>query len=363
MAECERIEPAARVIEGECVTEMARLPAGTVDLVFADPPYNLQLKGQLHRPNNSRVNGVEDAWDRFDSFAAYDAFTRDWLAACHRLLKPDGAIWVIGTYHNIFRIGAALQDAGFWILNDIVWRKSNPMPNFRGKRFCNAHETLIWAARSEAARPRFNYDALKALNEGLQMRSDWLMPVCTGPERLKDGDGRKAHPTQKPEALLHRILVATTAEGDTVLDPFLGSGTTAAVAKRLGRQAIGIERDPGYAALARRRVAAVRPLAPAARATTPAKRAAPRVPFGLLVERGDVPAGSVLESLCGRHTARVRADGSLIAEAAKGSIHQVGAAVQGAAACNGWLFWHFEVGGRRVPIDWFRERLRAEVGG
>ncbi|MGF1444734.1 MAG: site-specific DNA-methyltransferase [Pikeienuella sp.] len=352
-----------RVIEGECVAEMARLPAGSVDLVFADPPYNLQLKGELHRPNNSRVDGVDDAWDRFDSFAAYDAFSRAWLAEAQRCLKPDGAIWVIGTYHNIFRLGAALQDAGFWILNDVIWRKTNPMPNFRGKRFCNAHETLIWAARSEASRPRFNYDALKALNDGLQMRSDWLLPVCGGPERLKDADGSKAHPTQKPEALLHRVLLASTRPGDLVLDPFLGSGTTAAVAKRLGRRAIGIERDPAYAALARRRIAGVAVAEAAALAVTTSRREAPRIPFGLLVERGEIPAGTELESLCGRHAARVRADGTVIADQAAGSIHQVGAAVQGAAACNGWVFWHVPVEGGRKPLDWYRAKLRAILFG
>ena len=226
--------PLDRIIEGDCVAEMAALPNGSVDLVFADPPYNLQLKGDLHRPNNSLVDAVDDPWDRFDSFGAYDAFTRAWLSEARRVLKPDGAIWVIGSYHNIFRVGAILQDLGFWILNDVVWRKTNPMPNFRGKRFCNAHETLIWAAKSEAAKPVFNYDALKELNEGLQMRSDWVLPICSGPERLKTGDGGKAHPTQKPEALLHRVLVGTSNTGDVVLDPFFGTGTTGAVARRLG---------------------------------------------------------------------------------------------------------------------------------
>ncbi len=350
------------VIEGDCVAEMRALPAGSVDLVFADPPYNLQLKGELHRPNNTRVDGVEDAWDRFDSFAAYDDFTRAWLAEARRLLKPDGAIWVIGTYHNVFRLGACLQDAGFWLLNDVIWRKSNPMPNFRGKRFCNAHETLIWAARSEKSRPRFNYDALKSLNEGLQMRSDWLLPVCGGGERARDAEGRKAHPTQKPEALLHRVLVATTAEGDTVLDPFLGSGTTAAVAKRLGRRCIGIEREPRYAALARERIGAVRRAERAALGMTEGRRAAPRVPFGRLVELGWLKPGEILRSPCGRHEVKIRADGSVIAAEHRGSIHQVGAALQGAPSCNGWLYWQVRVDGRAVPIDWFRQKLIAEQG-
>ncbi|MEM9147696.1 MAG: DNA methyltransferase, partial [Pseudomonadota bacterium] len=308
-----------QVIEGDCVAEMAALPGGSVDLIFADPPYNLQLRGELHRPNHSRVDGVEEDWDRFDSFASYDAFTRAWLAEARRLLRPNGAIWVIGSYHNIFRLGACLQDAEFWILNDVIWRKTNPMPNFRGKRFCNAHETLIWAARSEIAKPTFNYDALKALNEGLQMRSDWLLPICSGGERLKDAEGHKAHPTQKPEALLHRVLLASTAPGDTVLDPFLGSGTTAVVGKRLGRRVIGIERDAGYAALARQRLAETVADDPGALAVTPSRRAAPRIPFGQLVERRVLAPGTLLSSADGRHTARVRADGTLVSAGHAGS--------------------------------------------
>ncbi len=350
-----------RVIVGDCVAEMARLPAGSVDLVFADPPYNLQLRGELHRPNNTRVDGVAADWDRFESFAAYDRFTRAWMAEARRLLKPDGALWVIGTYHNVYRLGACLQDAGFWILNDVVWVKTNPMPNFRGKRLCNAHETLIWAARSDTARPTFNYDALKALNDGLQMRSDWVMPVCGGPERLRGADGAKAHPTQKPEALLHRVLVGATNPGDTVLDPFLGSGTTAAVARRLGRRWIGIERDAGYAEIARARIAAVAPADPDGRLATPLRRQAPRIAFGRVVEEGLIPPGTVLESVCGRHLAKVRADGTLVAADVAGSIHQVGAALTGAPSCNGWTFWHVRAGGRLVAIDWHRQRLRARM--
>jgi modification methylase len=350
-----------RVIEGDCLEAMRALPAGSVDLVFADPPYNLQLRGELHRPNNTRVDGVDDPWDRFDGFTAYDTFSRAWLAEARRLLKPDGALWVIGTYHNVFRLGACLQDAGFWILNDVVWRKTNPMPNFRGKRLCNAHETLIWAARSDAARPTFNYDALKALNDGLQMRSDWTLPICSGGERLRDGEGRKLHPTQKPEALLHRVLVASTEPGDVVLDPFLGSGTTAAVAKRLGRRFIGIERDAGYAAAARARIARVRAGDAASVSATPARRKEPRIPFGQVVERGLLAPGHVLESPCGRHSAKVRADGTLISADHSGSIHQVGAALEGAPSCNGWTYWHFRKDGRRIPIDWFRQQLRAEL--
>ena len=243
------------VIPGDCIEVMRALPAASVDLIFADPPYNLQLRGDLHRPDNSRVDAVDDDWDRFASFAAYDAFTRAWLGEARRLLKPDGAIWVIGSYHNVFRLGATLQDAGFWILNDVIWRKSNPMPNFRGKRLTNAHETLIWAAKSDQSKYTFNYEAMKALNEGIQMRSDWVIPLCTGAERLKTADGDKAHPTQKPEALLHRVLVASTRPGDVVLDPFFGTGTTGAVAKRLGRHFIGIEREADYRAAAERRIA------------------------------------------------------------------------------------------------------------
>ncbi len=347
------------VLVGDCVALMARLPDASVDLVFADPPYNLQLGGELLRPNNSRVDGVEEAWDRFADFAEYDRFTRAWLGEARRLLKPDGALWVIGSYHNIYRVGAILQDLGFWMLNDIVWRKTNPMPNFRGRRFTNAHETLLWCARSQESRYTFNYEAMKALNDELQMRSDWLIPLCGGPERLKR-DGRKAHPTQKPEALLHRVLLASTRPGDLVLDPFFGTGTTGAVAKRLGRRFIGIERDEDYAKLARERIAAVTP-APADAVTLPAKREEPRIPFGTLVERGLLKPGQVLFDASRRFTAKVRADGTLISAAARGSIHQVGAQVQGAPACNGWAFWYFEHKGKPVPIDVLRQRVRAEL--
>ncbi|MEL6234992.1 MAG: site-specific DNA-methyltransferase [Pseudomonadota bacterium] len=353
--------PLDRVVEGDCITRMRALPAASVDLVFADPPYNLQLRGDLHRPDNSRVDAVDDAWDQFSSFEAYDHFTREWLTAARRLLKPGGAIWVIGSYHNIFRLGAALQDLGFWILNDVIWRKSNPMPNFRGKRLTNAHETLIWAARGEAQKYTFNYDALKALNDNLQMRSDWVIPLCTGSERLKDVDGAKAHPTQKPEALLHRVIVGSTRPGDVVLDPFFGTGTTGAVAKRLRRRFIGIERDPAYVAAARARIDRVQPVTAEAVTVTPSRRAEPRVPFGQLVERGMLAPGEVLVSQCGRHQARVRADGTLVSSDARGSIHQVGAAVQGAPSCNGWTYWHVKLEGRPVPIDIFRQQIRAEL--
>ena len=348
------------VLVGDCVARMATLPAASVDLVFADPPYNLQLGSELLRPNNSRVDGVKEAWDRFTDFAEYDRFTRAWLEAARRLLKPDGALWVIGSYHNIYRVGALIQDAGFWILNDIVWRKTNPMPNFRGRRFTNAHETLLWCARSPDSRYIFNYEAMKALNDDLQMRSDWLLPLCGGPERLKR-DGKKAHPTQKPEALLYRVLLASTKPGDLVLDPFFGTGTTGAVARHLGRRFIGIERDPDYAALARTRIAAIES-APPETVTTPGRRDEPRIPFGRLVERGFLKPGDVLVDASGRHRARVRADGTLSAADARGSIHQVGARLQGVPACNGWAFWHFLNKGLPVSIDVLRQKLRAEQG-
>ena len=349
------------ILPGDCIEVMAALPAESVDLIFADPPYNLQLRGDLHRPDNSRVDAVDDDWDRFASFAAYDEFSRAWLAAARRLLKPDGALWAIGSYHNIFRLGATLQDAGFWILNDVVWRKSNPMPNFRGKRLTNAHETLIWAAKSDQSKYTFNYDAMKALNEGLQMRSDWLIPLCTGGERLKTAAGDKAHPTQKPEALLHRVLVASTRPGDVVLDPFFGTGTTGAVAKRLGRHFIGIERVPEYRAAAEARIAAIRRLDPDALAITTPKRTEPRIAFGQLVERGLLAPGEILHSLNGRRQAKIRADGTLIASDVRGSIHQVGAALEGAPSCNGWTYWHFRRDGVSVPIDFLRQQIRAEM--
>ena len=350
------------ILAGDCIEAMEGLPEASVDLIFADPPYNLQLKGDLHRPDNSKVDAVDDAWDQFASFDVYDRFTRAWLAAARRLLKPNGAIWVIGSYHNIFRVGTAMQDAGYWLLNDVVWRKSNPMPNFRGKRFTNAHETLIWASKSEGAKYTFNYEALKALNEGVQMRSDWTLPLCTGHERLKDAEGQKAHPTQKPESLLHRVLIATTNPGDVVLDPFFGTGTTGAVAKMLGRRWIGIEREPAYRAVAEDRLARVRPLDRAALEVTTSKRAEPRVAFGVLVERGMLRPGEVLVNARGK-AAKVRADGTLVGAEITGSIHQVGAAYEGAPSCNGWTYWHFRREGQLVPIDALRQQVRAEMTG
>ena len=352
--------PLNQILGGDCIEVMNSLPSGSVDLIFADPPYNLQLKGELHRPDNSMVDAVNDHWDQFASFASYDRFTRDWLAAARRLLKPNGALWVIGSYHNIFRVGTALQDQGFWLLNDVVWRKSNPMPNFRGKRLTNAHETLIWASRDESSKYTFNYEALKELNDGVQMRSDWVIPLCTGGERIKDENGDKAHPTQKPEALLHRILVATTHPGDVVLDPFFGTGTTGAVAKMLGRSFIGIEREEAYREVAAARMARVRAYDRSALEITGSKRSEPRVPFGQVVERGMLRPGEVLTSPRGK-TARVRADGTLVGPDMTGSIHQVGAAMEGAPSCNGWTYWHFRRDGQMVPIDILRQQIRAEM--
>ncbi len=350
-----------RVIEGDCVETMRALPEACADLIFADPPYNLQLANELRRPDNSKVDAVDDAWDRFSSFEEYDRFTRAWLTEARRLLKADGGLWVIGSYHNIFRVGAILQDLGFWILNDVVWRKTNPMPNFRGRRFTNAHETLIWATRDKDAKYTFNYEAMKSLNDELQMRSDWTIPICSGGERLKNGDGEKAHSTQKPEALLHRVIVASTKPGDVVLDPFFGSGTTGAVARRLGRHFIGIERDKAYARIARARIADIDPAENEAIETTKSKRNEPRIPFGWVVERGLLPPGTVLHGPSRRHRAKVRADGSLVCADATGSIHRIAAHVQGLDACNGWTFWHFENKGELVPIDVLRQRLRADL--
>jgi modification methylase len=352
--------PLDTILDGDCIEIMRSLPEGSVDLIFADPPYNLQLKGDLHRPDNSKVDAVDDAWDQFGSFAAYDEFTREWLGVARRLLKPNGAIWVIGSYHNVFRLGSELQNQGFWILNDVVWRKSNPMPNFRGMRLTNAHETLIWASKSEGAKYTFNYEALKALNEGIQMRSDWVLPICTGHERLKDTNGDKAHPTQKPESLLHRVLLGTTNPGDVVLDPFFGTGTTGAVAKMLGRHFIGIERESAYREVAERRLENVRRFDKSALEVSTSKRSEPRVPFGQLVERGMLRPGEMLVSAGGK-AAKVRADGTLIADEIKGSIHQVGAALEGAPSCNGWTYWHFRKEGKSVPIDVLRQQIRAEM--
>lgn len=354
--------PVNTILEGDCIEVMRGLPDASVDMVFADPPYNLQLKGDLHRPNNTRVDGVDDDWDKFSSFAEYDAFTRAWLAEARRVLKPDGTLWVIGSYHNIFRVGVAVQDLGYWILNDIVWVKTNPMPNFRGKRFTNAHETLIWAAKGEKSKYTFNYEAMKSLNEDLQMRSDWELPLCTGTERLKGEDGAKAHPTQKPEALLYRAILAATDPGQLVLDPFSGTGTTAAVAKQLGRRYLGIERDAGYLEISRKRLRETPEATDALALKVANKRKEKRVPFGWLLEQGLLEPGATLISPCTRHRAKVRADGTIDAGGVAGSIHKVGAAVQNAPSCNGWTYWSVEAEGRKLSLDVLRQKLRGGLG-
>lgn len=350
---------------GDCVEIMNTLPEGSVDLIFADPPYNLQLGGELARPDNSMVDAVDDEWDQFESFAAYDKFTEDWLRAAKRVLKDDGGMWVIGSYHNIFRVGKILQDLGFWILNDIIWVKSNPMPNFRGTRFTNAHETLIWAAKSKEGRYKFNYELMKRLNDDKQMRSDWEIALCTGNERLKDKNGRKAHPTQKPEALLHRVLLSSTEPGDVVLDPFFGTGTTGAAAKRLGRKFVGIEREMEYAEVAHERIAAVKPIAKIDDLVVPTKREEPRIPFGTLIERGLLKPGAELTDLKGKIKAKVAIDGHLEIKTKegmqRGSIHKMGAMVQSAPSCNGWTFWHIQKRGKTVPIDNLRQVIRDEM--
>jgi len=360
-----------RVILGDCVAELAKLPAASVDLVFADPPYNLQLQSDLKRPDDSRVDAVDDDWDKFASFEAYDAFTEAWLTACRRVMKPAATIWVIGSYHNIFRVGTIMQDLGFWILNDVIWRKTNPMPNFRGRRFTNAHETLIWAAREPNAKGyTFNYETLKAGNEDIQVRSDWTLALCTGEERLKGHNGKKLHPTQKPEALLARVLLSSSRLDDLVLDPFCGTGTTGAVAKRLSRRFVGIEREADYAKAAQKRIAATKMLAAPTLAPFVTAREAPRVPFSALIERGLVTPGAILTDAKKRHSAIVRADGAVALVRADGalslgtnvgSIHRIGALAQGLEACNGWTFWHVETERGLMLIDEFRARLRAEM--
>jgi modification methylase len=341
---------------------MAQLPAASVDLVFADPPYNLQLQGDLKRPDDSRVAAVDDDWDKFSSFSAYDDFTRAWLLACRRLMKPSATIWVIGSYHNIFRVGAIMQDLGFWILNDVIWRKTNPMPNFRGRRFTNAHETLIWAARGPDAKGyTFNYEALKAGNEDVQVRSDWTLPLCTGEERLKGRDGKKLHPTQKPESLLARVILSSSRPDDLVLDPFNGTGTTGAVARRLGRRYVGCEREEVYAKAAMRRIEAVEPLDAPTLAPFMTAREAPRVPFSALLERGLVSAGARLVDAKKKHKALVRADGAISLGDNVGSIHKIGAMAQGLEACNGWTFWHVETKAGLTLIDDLRARVRAQM--
>ena len=356
--------PLDQILLGDCIESLNRLPAESIDLVFADPPYNLQLEGALSRPDQSVVDAVDDAWDKFSSFAEYDRFSREWLTAVKRVMKKNATLFVIGSYHNIYRVGATLQDQGFWILNDIVWRKANPMPNFRGRRFTNAHETLIWASKDADAKAyTFNYEALKAGNDDCQVRSDWYFPICTGGERLKDAAGRKTHPTQKPEALIARILLAASKPGDVVLDPFFGSGTTGAVARRLRRSFIGLERESIYAEAARARIDAVVPLDAHLLMETPSKRGEPRIAFAALVEAGLIAPGETLRDEKNRHQVTVLADGSVALGQIVGSIHKIGALAQGLPACNGWTYWHRHTASGVEPIDEARVRYRAMAPG
>ena len=351
--------PLNTILQGDSTELLKKLPSQSIDMIFADPPYNLQLKGNLHRPDHSKVDGVTDAWDKFDTFGAYDAFSNDWLSEARRVLKKDGTIWVIGSYHNIFRIGSTLQNLGYWMLNDVVWRKSNPMPNFKGRRFTNAHETLIWCSRQQDSHYTFNYESLKAMNDDLQMRSDWEFPLCTGSERLKGEDGKKVHPTQKPESLLYRIIIATTNPGDVVLDPFFGTGTTGAVAKKLGRHYIGLERDSTYIKAAQERLTSIDSLSEASLLQLTPKRRETRIPFGLLLEYGYLNAGDILVDSKEDVHAQVRADGSLLVGQKTGSIHQVGAHIQNTPSCNGWQFWHVRRDNKKISIDAFREEIRS----
>ena len=345
-----------KIINGDSLEELKKIPRETFDLIFADPPYNLQLKSELTRPDRSKVSAVNDKWDQFENFKKYDEFTYEWLNECKRILKKDGAIWVIGSYHNIFRVGTAIQNLGFWILNDVIWNKNNPMPNFRGTRFTNAHETLIWASKSEKSKYTFNYQSLKCLNDDLQMRSNWNLPICSGSERLKK-NGKKIHSTQKPESLLHRILLATSNKNDLVLDPFLGSGTSAAVAKKLGRNYFGIEKEKNYFKAAEERLKATKPIEDDLLDTLKNNRSKPRIPFGSLVELGIIKPGTNIFDNKKKITARIMADGSIKHNQAEGSIHKVAATILGAESCNGWTFWHCDINGRTYPIDYLRQRL------
>ncbi|MAI29110.1 MAG: hypothetical protein CMP38_02760 [Rickettsiales bacterium] len=349
-----------RIIQGNCIKALKSLPNESVDLIFADPPYNLQLKRELIRPDNSKVSAVNDDWDKFSSFKDYDIFTENWLTECRRVLKKNGTIWVIGSYHNVFRVGSILQNLGFWILNDIIWNKTNPMPNFKGTRFTNAHETLIWASKYESSKYTFNYHAMKSLNGDLQMRSDWRLPICSGKERLKI-DGDKLHSTQKPETLLSRVIISSSNIGDLVLDPFLGSGTTAAIAKKYSRNWIGIEKEKSYINEAQKRIDNTEKVKINFLETIKSKKEEPKVAFGSLIEKGLLNPGETLFDGRQRWFAKVRIDGSLISNNSKGSIHSVGAEVQGLTACNGWTFWHTKLNGNIVPIDILRSMVRKNL--
>ena len=346
-----------KIINGDSIKELQKIPDESFDLIFADPPYNLQLRNKLIRPDRSKVDAVNDEWDKFENFKIYDDFTTNWLKECKRVLKKNGSIWVIGSYHNIFRVGAKIQDLGFWILNDVIWNKNNPMPNFRGTRFTNAHETLIWASKNKNSKYTFNYQSLKCLNDDLQMRSTWNLPICNGKERLKD-NGKKVHSTQKPEALLHRILLASSNKNDLVLDPFLGSGTTAVVAKKLGRNFYGIEKDKKYFKVANKRIKNTNPIKDDYLDTVQNNRSKPRIPFGSLVEIGAIKPGTEIYDQKKKINAKIMVDGSIKYQKSEGSIHKIAAKILGAESCNGWTFWHYQSGNTLKPIDELRQRLR-----
>jgi len=360
--------PLDQILQGDCLEILKNLPANAVDMIFADPPYNLQLKGDLWRPNLTKVDGVVEEWDRFSSFKDYDAFTRVWLTECRRVLRRSGTIWVIGTYHNIYRVGTILQDLGFWTLNDVVWIKHNPMPNFRGVRFTNAHETLIWAQKERGARYTFHHYDMKALNDDLQMRSDWYLPICNGKERIRN-NGSKVHATQKPESLLYRIILSSTNPGDVILDPFFGTGTTGAVARLLNRHWIGIELDQEYIRVAKQRIEAIQPLEKMEFVfDTHAKTPAHRVTFGALLESGLLRPGQDLYLELGKRngeigeiSATILANGHLYYQGITGSIHQIGRAILN-APCNGWMVWYYldESSGNRIVIDQLRQKVKAE---
>ena len=340
------------IYQGDCVELLKKIPDNSVDLIFADPPYNLQLNGDLYRPDLSKVDAVDDEWDKFDSFGEYDQFTNQWLTECHRVLKPTGGIWVIGSYHNIFRVGSALQNIGFWILNDIIWVKSNPMPNFKGTRFNNAHETLIWAAKSKSSKFTFHYHSMKVMNDDLQMRSDWVIPICQGNERIKV-NGVKAHSTQKPEELLYRVLISSSNPGDIVLDPFSGSGTTAALAKRLGRRYIAFELDDFYIRVAKERLENITPVQNEMTEYLIEKRI-PKVPFNSLIVKDYIRIGENLYSKDGTISAVVNADGTLVSKGFVGSIHKVSANILHKSNNNGWSYWYVKRDNVLISIDALR---------
>ena len=345
-----------KIVNGNSLEILKTIPNKTFDLVFADPPYNLQIGKKLKRPDDSKVNGVNDKWDQFKSFDDYDNFCKKWLTECKRVLKDNGSIWVIGTYHNIFRLGYHIQNKGYWMLNDVIWRKNNPMPNFRGTRFTNAHETLIWASKNKNSKYTFNYQSLKCLNDDLQMRSDWTLPICNGSERIKR-NGKKVHSAQKPESLLHRILLASTNKGDFVFDPFLGTGTTAVVAKKLGRNYFGVEKEKKYFQTSKQRLEKTIKIEDHYLDTIKSNKSKPRIPFGSLVELGIVKPGMSVFDQKKKVNAKIMADGSIKYQNSEGSIHKVAAKIIGAESCNGWTYWHYNKNGSILPIDHLRQRL------